>query len=164
MHIMSIELYFILSISFYEVSTSLSDKFYKIRSWMFQAFASDTMKIWQMRKQNRIIVTYKELPCFALQHVKEAFPNMYSSHSSQSVSNLHYLWRLHLHYLPLFLNFVQATCSFCYLLSLSECVITPQLMCYFAKRYYRPKLVEPFYLSISSLLLCVLCNKALNLI
>ena len=51
---------------------------------------------------------------------------------------------------------------FCCLVFLAECIITLQLMCYFAK-YYEPKIVEPCCLSPSSNLLHVLYNKASNL-
>ena len=54
-------------------------------------------------------------------------------------------------------------CSFCFV-SLAECVITPNLMCYFAWWYYGPKLIKPWYLGTSSTLLCVFCNKASNLL
>ena len=67
---------------------------------------------------------------------------------------------------PLFSNFVQSTpCSFCCLVSLADCLITPQLMCCFAQWYYGPTPVAPCYLSTSiTLLLCVLCDKTYNLL
>ena len=63
-----------------------------------------------------------------------------------------------------FLNFVQSTIPLTLFVALlfwlneQSCQI-----CYFAEWYYGPKLVEPWYCSICSSLLCILCNKASSL-
>ena len=44
--------------------------------------------------------------------------------------------------------------SFCCLASLAECLINPDLICYFDKWYYGPKLVKPWSLCNRSTLLC----------
>ena len=98
-----------------------------------------------------------------LQHVTEAFLDICNSHSSQNVGNLPNLGKRNLHCLILFLVLSNPLHFFC-LVSAAECFITPQLMCYFALRYYGPKYVEPWYLSTSSTVLCDLCNKALYLL
>ena len=68
----------------------------------------------------------------------------------------------HIAYPP---NFVQPPTpiprSFCCLVSLAGRVIMPDLMCHFTWWYYGSKL---WYLSTSNTLLCILCNKALNLL
>ena len=49
--------------------------------------------------------------------------------------------------LPFFPNFVHPSpCSFCCLISLAQCIIPPH-PCYSVYWYYRPKLVESWYLS-----------------
>ena len=68
---------------------------------------------------------------------------------------------------PLFFQILSKTpqpCSFCCLVSLAESVIMSHLMYYFAQWQYGPKLVELWYLSTSSTLLCVLFIKASNLL
>ena len=55
-------------------------------------------------------------------------------------------------------------CSLCFLVSLTNCVITPDLLCYFAYWCYWPKPVKPWHLSISSTFLRILCNKESNLL
>ena len=61
------------------------------------------------------------------------------------------------------LPFFKSPRSLCCLVSLAQCVIKPHLMCY-VWWYYGPKLVEPWNPNASSTLLCVLCNKASNLL
>ena len=56
------------------------------------------------------------------------------------------------------------TCSFCSLISLAECVIMPHLTYYLLNDNMDLNSVEPWYLSTSSSLLCVLFIKASNLL
>ena len=51
-------------------------------------------------------------------------------------------------------------CYFCWLVSLTEWMIVPHLMCYFTQWYYESTNVDPWYLVTRRTLLCVLYNQS----
>ena len=105
-----------------------------------------------------------------LQHLQHLLPDFYSvSECWQRGPNPPILWRPPYIPTPLPLFNPVTTnphphCSFCCLVSLTEWVIMPHLICYFTYWYYGSILVKPCYLSTRRTLTCVLCNKASSLL
>lgn len=73
--------------------------------------------------------------------VRDFHHNLWFQHSWQTIANPPILWRLPILLSPVFQILPNPLPHyFCCLVSLTKCVITPHLTCYFALWYYGPKL------------------------
>ena len=109
--------------------------------------------------QNLLVCQYKKIfleKCANFPHSWKKFPKLHFYEDPFTFPNSPFSNFVH----PYLQSLHQ--CFFCCLVSLTECVITPHLICY-SPSYYRSTHIKPWYLSNRGTLLRILCNKASGL-